>query len=353
MKRFIARHQDREGIEGFPAVIELGTRGRPGHRQAVVKMTDESIDNVYIKDVAIQEKFIFLFFSAESYLSALVAHGRSELTLKTYKSNVHILIPVIGRLYGNNARLEDITGEDFYRIKDMLEGSEATVRLRLMVLKDWIRFETGRNSFEGVRPLWNHLEPDRIFIDKSQFEIVYSQARSDSERLIMMLGVQMGLRLKEIISIRLSDIDGGELIIRGKGHNGGKIVRKQIPANLQRMIHDYILNEREEASRHGTDLLLLTAPGTHCAGRPVTRKIITSFYQRISASSGIKVTSHVMRRLYCTLLADEAGLRSDLDTLRRMMRHESIDTTLSCYLNANEVRIEEADRTIDGIFNSL
>ena len=316
-------------------------------------MTDESIDNVYIKDIAIQEKFIFLFFSAERYLSALVAHGRSELTLKSYKSNVHILIPVIGRLYGNNARLEDITDEDFYRIKDMLEGSEATVRLRLMVLKDWIRFDTGRNPFEGVRPLWNHHEPDRIFIDKSQFEIVYSQAQSDSERLIMMLGAQMGLRLKEIISIRLSDIDGEWLTIRGKGHNGGKLVRKQIPENLQQMIRIYILNEREEASRHDTDLLLLAAPGTHCAGRPVSRRMVTTFYQRISESSGIKVTSHVMRRLYCTLLADEAGLRSDLDTLRRMMRHERIETTMSCYLNANESKVAEADRAIDGLFNSL
>jgi len=316
-------------------------------------MTDESIDNVYIKDIALQEKFIFLFFSAERYLSTLEAHGRSELTVQTYASNLRILIPIIGEIHGRDAKLTDVSEEDYYPIRNRIEGSEPTVRLRLWVLADWIRSETGRNPFERVKPLWNRLEPERIFIDRSQFETIYSYAESDSERLIMMLGAQMGLRLKEIISIRLSDIDGEWLTIRGKGHNGGKLVRKQIPENLQQMIRIYILNEREEASRHDTDLLLLAAPGTHCAGRPVSRRMVTTFYQRISESSGIKVTSHVMRRLYCTLLADEAGLRSDLDTLRRMMRHERIETTMSCYLNANESKVAEADRAIDGLFNSL
>ena len=50
-------------------------------------------------------------------------------------------------------------------------------------------------------------------------------------------------------------------------------------------------------------------------------------------------------------LAKKCGLESDLDTLRRMMRHESIDTTVRCYLTASPDRIEAAERKIDRLFS--
>ena len=65
------------------------------------------------------------------------------------------------------------------------------------------------------------------------------------------------------------------------------------------------------------------------------------------------ITSHVMRRLYCSVLANECGLRQDLDTLRRMMRHESIDTTLRCYLNADVERMQEASDRLEDVFANL
>ena len=53
------------------------------------------------------------------------------------------------------------------------------------------------------------------------------------------------------------------------------------------------------------------------------------------------------------ILADDAGLRMDLDTLRRMMRHESIDTTLHCYLDVNSEKMDEAQSKLEEVFKSL
>ena len=51
-----------------------------------------------------------------------------------------------------------------------------------------------------------------------------------------------------------------------------------------------------------------------------------------------------MRRFYCTSLVD-AGL--DMDTVRRMMRHNSLDTTLNVYLYADPRKLDNATAGVE------
>lgn len=313
-------------------------------------MTLEFSNEEYLKDSQLRKKYFFIYISGERYLSTLAKYNRSEQTIRTYRTSIRALIPAIGELKGKDCRLSDLEEADFFAIARKLTGSESTVRYKMWVLKEWIEFDTGSNPFSKVKLLWNRNEPKRTFIDREQFDMVYKCAGNDAERLVMMLGSQMGLRMAEIIGIRLNDIQNGELTIRGKGHNGGKVVRKSIPTNLQIQIREYIEGERAKVSDGRTDMLLLSS---RCRrkGSALTSHSIRDLYERVSKESGIHVTSHVMRRLYCTMLADDAGLRSDLDTLRRMMRHEDVSTTVRCYLDANTQRIAEAEGVIDSIFS--
>ena len=315
-------------------------------------MTSNTKEWGYIKSNGEKKFYFFLSESEGRYLSALQRHGRAELTITTYRSNINGLIPIIGELKGKDAKLSDLDEEDYFAILSELTGSESTRGFKMWILREWVEFETGADPFSKVKLLWNATEPDRTFITREEFDRVYQCARNDCERLLMMLGSQMGLRMAEIIGIRLGDMNNGFLTIRGKGHNGGKVVRKRIPVNLQGQIESYILGERAEVADGSTDILLLSNVPHHPKGRPLTRHSVVNVYARISKSSGIHVTSHVMRRLYCTILADEAGLRGDLDTLRRMMRHEDVGTTIRCYLDANAERIAQAEGVIEDIFSS-
>jgi len=58
----------------------------------------------------------------------------------------------------------------------------------------------------------------------------------------------------------------------------------------------------------------------------------------------IKATCHTLRRFYCTNLAD-AG--TELDTLRRMMRHSSIEITLESYVRADPRKMKTATNSVD------
>lgn len=64
----------------------------------------------------------------------------------------------------------------------------------------------------------------------------------------------------------------------------------------------------------------------------------------LEEKSKIKATCHTLRRFYCTNLAD-AG--TELDTLRRMMWHSHIDTTVNHYLKADPRKMKGATTAVD------
>lgn len=157
----------------------------------------------------------------------------------------------------------------------------------------------------------------------------------------------MGLRVSETANIRLSDISkDGKLTIYGKGHGNGKVVIKDIPTSLQACVRAYLRDIRPklESEDVSEDYLLLTSTGT-----PVTKDYLKHRCQFLSRRSGIRFTYHVLRRFYCTTLANDCDLRNDPDTLRRMMRHADIATTYRCYLDADPIRMNEASRKLESV----
>ena len=67
--------------------------------------------------------------------------------------------------------------------------------------------------------------------------------------------------------------------------------------------------------------------------------------RKFKGKTDIDATCHTLRRFYCTAMSD-AGM--ELDTIRRMMRHDSIETTLRCYLYADPRKMDVATAGVEG-----
>ena len=67
---------------------------------------------------------------------------------------------------------------------------------------------------------------------------------------------------------------------------------------------------------------------------------------RLGEKIGINVSPHTLRRLYATSLRDADV---DLDTIRRMMRHSNLNTTLTHYLDLDVRRMDAANDTVDDV----
>jgi site-specific recombinase XerD len=141
---------------------------------------------------------------------------------------------------------------------------------------------------------------------------------------MLLLMARLGLRVPEIMTIQLDDIDWrtGELLIRGKGQRHDRL---PIPSDVGEAISRYL---REDRSSTTTRILFVThkAPS-----RPFKdSRIINKTLKRAYAATGIKpptpyVGSHVLRHSLATNMV-RAGV--SLEEVGDLLRHRSRKSTM-------------------------
>ena len=263
----------------------------------------------------------------QMFLGYLRAKGRRETTIRTYGEALKTVGKVMMSLgLPMNARL--LTADAVVMIKDALDVCETSRKLYMIVLGRLTEVLTGANIVKEADILWNRAEKRRLFISVADFKEMMASC-DERERLVMMLGAYMGLRRCEMCSIRLEDIRGNVLRVKGKGHGEGKIVDVAIPRPVMSAISSW------KAVRPVDSEWLLPKRDGGKLGTGTIGDII----RRVSGRRGVSMTAHSLRRLYATTLYD---VGTDLDTIRRLMRHNSVETLVECYLNANPVRKETA-----------
>ena len=111
---------------------------------------------------------------------------------------------------------------------------ESTARTYMSSFGKFIEYLTGNNPYTAAGISWNKAQiVNRKFIFREQWEKLKAVAEPD-EMLILMLGAGLGLRRAEIAGLRLDDIVGDEITIRGKGHGpNGKPAVMKMPGKLK------------------------------------------------------------------------------------------------------------------------
>jgi len=263
----------------------------------------------------------------QMFLGYLRAKGRRETTVRTYGE----ALKTIGRTMmslGLPMNARTLTPDAVVMIKDALDVCETSKKLYMIVLGRLTEVLIGTNMVKEADILWNQCEKRRLFISVADFKDMMASC-DERERLVMMLGAYMGLRRCEMCSIRLEDINGNMLRVKGKGHGKGKIVDVMIPRPVMTAISSWM-------AIRPVDSEYLIPNGS---GGRLNTGVIGDIVRRVSGRCGVSMTVHSLRRLYATTLYD---LGTDLDTVRRLMRHNSVATLVECYLNANPVKKEVA-----------
>lgn len=232
--------------------------------------------------------------------------------------------------------------DEFLLLRMKSTVSERTCKREIEILRRFIRYLTGKEPLR-FKLLWNQTDdfaPNRKFIDSGQWEKLVDGVPART-RLILYLGAGMGLRRAEIAKIKLTDIDGRFLTVHGKGHGPeGKVVRLEMPAPVIDAIVDWLPERLEFIRKWGDNsdgyLLINQWRGK---GTPMTPGKVGDVVRRLGRERGIEFTAHSLRRLYASTI-HKSGV--EMDTLRRMMRHVNVQTTLSCYVNADPDRMNAA-----------
>lgn len=270
--------------------------------------------------------------------------GLTEWSMRSIQANIKTAIKrlfvVCGPLYP-----DEVTKHHFREVrKNCPDLKDKTIKVYLCKLGLMIKFGTGHDPFNEADMLWGKSEVERTWIFKDQWKSMVGVA-DPTEKVILYLGAGLGLRRDEIANIKLSDFRDGKVLISGKGHGKGKLVEKEVPRSVQRVIEEYLPVREELIARYGdrNNGSLIAIPFRSHSPTAATR-FVDETMRKLKGKTEIDATCHTLRRFYCTNLAD-AG--TELDTLRRMMRHSHIDTTVNHYLKADPRKMKSATTAVD------
>lgn len=240
-----------------------------------------------------------------------------------------------------NISEEEVQHFIYEAAKELNSRSQSRIISGLRSFFNYLVFEDYRkqNPLELIEsPKTGRKLPDTLSteeIDRMIGAIDLGKAEGERNRAILETLYGCGLRVSELIHLRLSDLyfSEGFILVTGKG-NKQRFV--PIAAETQKYINIY----RNEVRVHATikkgfeDILFLNRRG---AG--LTRAMIFTLIKQLAEKSGIrkKVSPHTFRHSFATHLLEHGA---DLRAIQQMLGHESITTT-EIYMHLDRTHLKE------------
>jgi integrase/recombinase XerD len=182
----------------------------------------------------------------------------------------------------------------------------------------------------GKRPktLPTVLSPDEV-------SRLIQAAPAGRDRVLLQIAYACGLRLSEVLSLQVGDIDSARMVIHVRQGKGNK--DRLVPMSL-RLLEQLRAYWRQRRPR--TWLF----PG-HKPEQPLTDGGVQRLFRRVAISAGLtkRCSMHTLRHSYATHLL-EAGV--DLVTLKSLLGHRTLETTAR-YLHVSTQRLQQTPSLLD------
>lgn len=255
----------------------------------------------------------------------------SPNTIEAYRNDLAHLEAFMMR---NDLKLENVTLEQLHTFAASLHEYGITPRSQARVLsgvRSFFRFlvldgvvENDPTELLEWPSLPEHLPVVLTLeeIDRIEDSIDLSKAEGARNRAIIEVLFSCGLRVSELVNMKLSDLylEDRVLFVRGKGNKERLVpVSNKAIADLKRWFFDRNLMKIKPGE---DDYVFLNRRGAH-----LTRTMILIMVKRQAEEAGIKktISPHTFRHSFATALLQGGA---DLRSIQAMLGHEKIDTTL-------------------------
>ena len=279
----------------------------------------------------------------DKYLEYLkVVKKYSDLTIKSYLDDL--------------IEYNEFLGDNFINI---LEVDYNTVKLYLKYLYDKkINKNSISRKLSSVRGLYNYLlreeqvrtnyfnkvsNPKKElylpkFLKNNELDKMFEVCKEDTpinqrNTLIIELLYASGIRVSELVNIKLSDIDKNEKSIKilGKGSKERMVLYNN---HTKDAMDTYLNDGYNYFNKKSSGYLILNKDGNKLSERYV-RKVIDDLVRK--AGLDMKISPHTMRHTFATDMLQEGA---DLVTVKELLGHESLNTT-SIYTHVTNEQIKK------------
>lgn len=280
------------------------------------------------------------YATTDRVISALIQDMRasglySEKTIAHAREHALLIVP-----YLDDKTLYQISPEDVRAIHSRMvtKGlAVATQKSYIHALRTLLKFVN--NPAYSTRIIYQADTRPRVdWLTYNQASAILNADLPNIQRLVIVMGLCMGLRRVEMVRLKISDIDVSNQYVNviGKGRAGGKLRLVPFHSRFMPALEGWLKDRARIVAKSRTipDNVLIWYDRQHHTAKPynaVKGSGIDGLVRRASKSLGVHFSAHTLRRTFGRLLW-LAGV--PVVTIARIMGHSSTEQTLT-YIGAN------------------
>ena len=248
----------------------------------------------------------------------------SKLTVKSYREDLEefLCVTKLNDVY-------DVTEEDIKKYyKYLYNKSNSTVARKISTLKSYFKYLSKNSNYSNLMTKFRLPKKKKslpTFLNYSDLEELINASGEgeygERNRLIIEMLYATGVRVSELVNIKLSDIDTEEKMIRihGKGSKERFVFYGEY---CEEALNKYTNDLRRKLSvKSDCDFLFLNKYGGKISDRSI-RNIINEIIKNTSVK--MNVHPHTLRHTFATHLLTQ-GI--DLKSVQFLLGHENLSST--------------------------
>ncbi|WP_286945207.1 tyrosine-type recombinase/integrase [Acetobacterium sp. UBA5834] len=176
-----------------------------------------------------------------------------------------------------------------------------------------------------------------VFSDDEVEQLLFFLEKKDlvslRDRTILLTLLYTGLRVSEVVGLKIQDIDRLTMNLKVVG-KGGKYRELPIKPELAETIKSYLETERKDSPFASSDYLFVTQ-----RAKKMDTDTVNKLLNKHGKALGMILYPHKFRHTFCTRLLKKGV---DLTTVAKLAGHANIQTTASFYINTSREDKQEA-----------
>jgi integrase/recombinase XerD len=284
---------------------------------------------------------------ATDYDKALVADGKATKTIESNVGDVRGFLEWIesrGNIFIGNLKRFHVTSYKNYLVQNNNEIN--TINKKINSLHSFCQFLMDEKYIteqvvdlrkDKLKLAAGSEKEVEVFTDVEIEKLLFyiqSEEVTSRDRLIINLLLYSGIRVSELVNIKLKDIDILAMNLTISWGKGGK--RREVPLKNEviESIKEYLEGERRGNKFAGSEYLILTNRSAKM-DRDAVNKLLNKLEKRL----GLRMHPHKFRHTFCTRLL-KRGV--ELTTVAKLAGCASIQTTAIFYINTSAIDKREA-----------
>lgn len=279
----------------------------------------------------------------DKYLEYLkVVKKYSDKTIESYYDDLTLYNEFLGNNFINILNIDYDIVKEYMKYLYSLNISKSSISRKLSsirglynylvredILKDNYFNRIGNPKKDRYLPKFLKDEEINKIFDACKYDTPINQRNS----VIIELLYATGIRVSELVNIKLSDINIDDRVIKvlGKGSKERIVIFNN---HTKKAIDIYLNDGYYKFNKLNTGYLILNKDGNKLSERYI-RNIINKLV--IKAGLDIKISPHTFRHTFATDMLEDG---SDLMTVKELLGHESLNTT-SIYTHVTNEQIRK------------